>query len=384
MKFAAHALFLAASSLAAPYVAAAAPAPVATPAGAVSAAIDSVAQDAIQKHLAAGLVIGVAQRGKPLLIKPYGLADIENNVPMRADSVLRIGSVTKQFTAAIVLLLAEDGKLSVDDRLSKFFPDFPRADEVTLRQLLTHTSGVSNFTRTMFTKGEGRPDRTTKEMIDYIAGLKPPYDFDPGTGWNYSNSGYMLLGAIIEQVTGKPFGTVLKERITDPLGLKDTKIDDLSEIVPHRAHGYARITKDTPGFANADFLSMSVAAAAGAMRSTAQDMLAWNAALFGGKLLKPDSLKAMTTPAHLKDGRLTSLGRTSQDGPPPSEYGFGLMMSRAGEPSTIGHGGSIPGFNSMLENLPDDGVSYVVLSNTDGATYALSPALKAAILKARK
>lgn len=352
---------------------------------AVEAAIDSVAQDALARGVTPGLVIGVAQRGQPMVIRAYGFSDLENKVPMRTDSVLRIGSITKQFTAAIVMLLAEEGRLSIDDPLSKFLPDYPRAKDVTLRQMLNHTSGLRNFTDANFGAGPARIDYTTAQFVAYLVALPNTFDFEPGTAWSYSNTGYFLLGAVIEKVTGKSFAAVMKDRIAGPLGLSATVVDDLAEIVPHRVHGYARAPSGKSGFLNAGFASMSAPAAAGAIRSTAADLLSWNAALLGGKLLRPDSVKMMTTPALLKDGRLTSQGRFGMASQfPPGEYGFGLMMDREDGLAKVGHGGSINGFNSMLQTLPDDGITILLLTNADGAAVATMPSLRAAILRARK
>ncbi|MDT9600672.1 serine hydrolase domain-containing protein [Sphingosinicella rhizophila] len=332
------------------------------------AAIDSIAKEAVRSGQTAGLAVGVSVNGSPVLVRGYGAADLEHGVPVTQRTVFRTGSVTKQFTAAAILLLAEDGKLSVDDPLSKFFPDFPRASEVTVRELLTHTGGVRNYTAVEdYFPTLGRQDLTTEQMVDYIAKLEKPYDFDPGTSWSYSNSGYFLLGAIIEKLSGQSYAAFMKARIFDPLGLSDTAVDDTTELVPHRADGY-EVVKDAPGkYTNTTYIAMGAAAAAGAIRSTVGDLLKWQNALLGGKLLKPGSLAMMIEPVKLKNGSLSGTARKPDPaGRPPSEYGFGLSMRTEDGRRVIGHGGNINGFNSYTQNFPDQKVSIAVLANTGG------------------
>jgi CubicO group peptidase (beta-lactamase class C family) len=349
-------------------------------------AVDRFAAGVLESKTSAGLAVGIAEKGQIRFVGGYGFADLENWTPVGAHTVFRIGSVTKEFTAAAVLLLAERGKLSVDDRLSRYFPAFPRAAEVTVRQLLNHTSGIHNYTSIAdFLPAASRLDRSTAEMIGYIRTGKPLYDFDPGTAWSYSNSGYYLLGAIVEKVSGQPFGQFLKANILDPLGLQDTKVDDLAEVVPGRAEGY-QIAKDAPsGFANVPFISMDAAAAAGAMRSTVPDLLRWHDALLGGKLLKPASVAMMIEPGRLKDGRLSSLGRTGPRSPqnPPSEYGLGISTADRGGRRSIGHGGAINGFNAWLNSFPDQQLTIVLLTNTNGASNAAAPQLVDAVFQTR-
>ena len=335
-----------------------------TPVDAVGRVIDS----AVQAHAFAGAVVAVATNGKVAFIKGYGLADLEQRTPMTEKTVLRIGSVTKQFTAALVLKLADQGKLSLDDTLTRYVPDFPRGGEVTIRQLLSHTSGVMSYTnpRVMSQlKDAGRREWTIKDLVARISTLTPLYEFDPGAGWSYSNSGYMLLGAIIEKVTGKSYAEALKAELLDPLELRDTQVDNLAEIVPDRARGYETSKTSSTGFKNADFIAMGAAGPAGAMRSTASDLLAWHAALFGGQVLKPETLTLMKTPARLKDGRLASKNRMPPAWvPETTEYGFGLFLGNLNGHVTVGHGGAIFGFNTWMETFPDDKVTMLIMANT--------------------
>lgn len=345
-----------------------------TPATSAHASFDRIVEEALREQIAAGAVIAISEKGTTRLIRGYGLENLENKTPVTADTVFRIGSVTKQFTAAAVMLLAEQGKLSIEDPLSKFLPDFPRARDVTLRQLLNHTAGIHNYTAQKDFERAERQDYTTDEMVGYIARMGKVYDFEPGTAWNYSNSNYMLLGAVIEKVSGQPLGRFLKTSIFDPLGLRHTAMDDLAEIVPNRAQGYERSKSAPTGFVNTTYTSMGVAAGAGAMRSTAADLLKWQAALFGGKLLKPESLAMMIEPARLKDGRLSSSGRPSAPlASPLGEYGFGLILKPQEGRRTIGHTGSINGFNAWTLYFPDDQASIVILTNTSGGALRIGP-----------
>lgn len=356
-----------------------APAPVSTTGdAALAAAADAVAARALVNKEAAGFAIGIVENGRVRLARGYGLADLETRTPVTNRTVFRIGSVTKEFTAAAVLLLAERGRLSLDDRLAKFLPAFPRAGQVTLRQLLTHTSGIRNYTSVPdFMTAVAPRDMPADALIAYIAGAAPVYDFAPGTSWSYSNSGYFLLGAVIEKASGQSHAQFIRANILDPLGLADTRFDDMAEIVPNRASGYDKLATAASGFGNAGHLSLSVAAAAGAMRSTIADLARWHEALLGGRVLKPASLAIMTAPGRLADGRLASATRppTSGQAGPPADYGMGIATTRRDGRVGIGHGGSINGFNASVQTFPAARTTLVLLTNTGGGTVALMPAL---------
>lgn len=357
------------------------PAPASPPArtdAELRAIVDAFAATVVGGGQSAGLAVGVAERGRIRLVRGYGFADLEGRVPATERTVFRIGSVTKEFTAAAVLLLADQGKLSIDDPLAKHLPGFPRAGEVTLRQLLSHTSGIRNYTSIpQFFGTTGRLDRTADELVGTIAGQAPLYDFEPGSAFSYSNSGYVLLGAVVEKVSGQSFDRFLKSAILDPLELRDTALDDVSQTLPNRARGYDKAKEPATGFTNASVISMSAAGAAGAMRSTVADLLKWHGALLGGRLLKPATVAVMTTPGRLKDGRPAIQG-WPKDIPAtikPFAYGLGMIVDRQGERRTVGHGGSIQGFNASLQTLPDHEVSLVLLTNTSGAAYGSMPKL---------
>ncbi|MFN3834811.1 MAG: serine hydrolase domain-containing protein [Glycocaulis sp.] len=351
---------------------------------ALEAAVDAFAAGLIEERQTPGLSIGVARAGDTLLVRGYGLANLEHGVPVHADTVFRIGSVTKQFTAAAILLLVEDGHMSLDDTLEAYFPDFPRGGEVTVRQLLQHTSGISNYTSREGFMADTAPlvhDRSL--MVAYIEAADPLYDFDPGTGWSYSNSGYILLDYIAEQVAGQPLAEFLQARIFGPLGMTSTAMDDVAEIVPGRAQGYDAAPDAPAGFTNTAHLSLSVAAGAGAMRSTPQDLIVWMQALLGGEVLSNSSLALMLEPARLNDG---SLARTFLVDPPAAladmDYGLGIMTGERGGRRFIGHGGSINGFNASLIHYPDEDTTLVLLVNTIGPAARGAPLLAAAALEA--
>lgn len=336
--------------------------------------MDAAVANMVAERKAAGYVVALARGDNIIFLKSYGLADIENNVAMTPDTVFRIGSITKQFTAAGILLLVDQGKVSVDDRLSKYLPDYPNADKVTIYQLLTHTSGLANFTGSELFRSTMRLEGTTSDMITALAAVSPQFEFLPGQAWSYSNTGYYLLGGVIEKASGQTYSDYMRTRVFLPLGLKNTAIDDHGEIVPHRAHGYVTNAEAPSGFRNASWTSLTVAGGAGAARTTIRDLIAWNAALLGGKLLKPDTLKLMTSPAKLSDGRSATLGWLPKHQPlPHADYGMGVGLGDDRGRAMVGHGGAINGFNAALFTYPDRGVTIAILANTGSATYQFAP-----------
>jgi D-alanyl-D-alanine carboxypeptidase len=337
----------------------------------IAAAIDKEVAAAVAAGESPGLQVAVFKDGKPVLVKGYGLASIELKVPVTNDSIFRIGSVTKQFTAAVLLQLQEEGKLSLDDKLAKYYPDFPRAADITLQQMLHHTSGIHSYTDDEGFAKEGMVKRTTDEMVTYIAKLPKVQDFEPGTDWYYSNSAYFILGGVIEKVTGQKLADVLQARLFKPLGLTHTALDDEAEIVIGRVAGYGATA---PGkFTNAAYLSMTIPGAAGSMRSSAGDLVKWNAALYGGKVLKPASLQAMLAPGKLNNGATTATAMAAlykklgmKDVDEKKEYGYALMLSDKEGHQKIDHGGGIHGFNAALAEFPKDHLTVVVLANSIG------------------
>lgn len=354
----------------------------------ISAPIDAAAKQEIDSGRVAGAAIAVLRHGELVFAKGYGRANLELAAPVSTKTVFRIGSLTKQFTAAGVLLLAERGKLKIDDKLSLYLPDFPRASEVTLRDLLDHTSGIHNFTDSPIIDRISTSGATVKELIADIAGQSPLYDFEPGTGWWYSNSNYALLGAVIEKVSGETWGAFMKGAIFDRLGMADTAADDARDVVPGRASGYS--LRDGK-FRNAAFTDMSVPYAAGALRSTAEDMARWNIALFGGRLLKPESLKEMLAPGRLRNGAENQTAIAWPGGkafaPPPGyvpgPYAFGLEHHSEDGRRIIGHNGSIAGFDALMQTWVDEDLTIIVLTNTNGAARSLEANVAKAIVLTR-
>ncbi len=330
-----------------------APAPGRKPAAAPSfaATIEGIVAGAMRDGRTPGVSVAVARGGRIVYAKGYGLANVELNVPATVDTVYRIGSITKQFTASAVMQLVEDGKLSLDDPIEKFLPDFPvRGRRITIRHLLNHTSGIKSYTSLGLKYLAIKRQDISEE--DLIATFKDqPDDFPPGEKWLYDNSGYYLLGVILEKATGYKYGDYVQRQLFTPLGLSSTLYCDVERIVKNRAAGY-QIGLDK-SLRNADFISMKVPFAAGALCSTVKDLIAWNGALAGGNVVSAASYSQMTTPLKLANG---------QERP----YGFGLGLGEFDGHPQVEHGGGIDGFASMLMYFPKDGVTVAVLTNSSG------------------
>jgi CubicO group peptidase (beta-lactamase class C family) len=295
----------------------------------------------------------IAQKGKIIYEKAFGLADKELNVKTNLQSRYQIGSITKQFTACGILRLVEEGKLRLDDKLSKFFPDFPKGDSVTIHMLLTHTSGLKN-TGDLNGFNERLPIEKDS-MVELIK--RQPYLFSPGTKWEYSNCGYFLLGYIIEKLTSISYSDYMLDTIIKKAGLENTFVNRWDTILPNRVKGYE---KKPTGWQNAVHISMEGPYSAGAMISTVHDLYEWNKALYSFKIISPSSLKKMTTP-YL------------------SEYGYALGVDTFYKHVRIWHGGGIRGFTSCLEHFPEDSVDVVVLSNNESNAINIANSLAATI-----
>ncbi len=352
-------------------------------------AVDAAARKTVADEASPGVSISVSRNGKLVYSKGFGSANLETGTPVAPTSLFKVGSITKQFTAAILMQLMEEGKLSVDDPLAKFYPSFPRANQITLRQMLSHTSGLGNYTNTETRKAfidAARVDYDDDALYRLMLGTKPLYPHEPGTIWDYSNTAYVLLGMVAQKVGGEPYPVLYKRRLFDRAGLTDTAVDNAATVVPGRASGYTSHADGSPGFDNASFISMSIPGGAGFLRSTSIDLCRWHTALFGGKVVGAESLKLMTTPHRLKSGALPmqALPPGAKGAPKPIEYGFGLQSSTIEGRHALGHGGGINGFASMLQSFPADGITYAVLLNCE-ASAKLAPdssALLAAVAKA--
>jgi CubicO group peptidase (beta-lactamase class C family) len=344
-----------------------------------SAAIDAAMAESIGTGWVAGGVVEVARGGQVVFAKAYGSSNLEMAVPTSTSDVFRIGSLTKQFTASAMLLLVQDGRLSLDDRVGKFLPSFPKDDSTTIRQLLNHTSGIVDYVGSSdFEERDKWLPLKTDELLRLIYAARPFHKFQPGSDWEYSSSNYALASAIIEHVSGLPLGQFLKERIFQPLGMKDTALDDGRDLVPRRASGYDRIAVATPGYQPARTISMTVPFGAGAMRSTARDLIVWSNALTHGWLLTAASYRQMTTPARLNDGSLPV--RTKPDGSKASiRYGFGVFLSDNEAEPALTHDGGIDGFTSRLSYYPEADAEVVMLVNTSPSSHLPFPKITDAV-----
>jgi CubicO group peptidase (beta-lactamase class C family) len=318
------------------------------------ARVDSFANASIARDRLAGLAIGIAKGDRILIAKGYGLADLEHNVPVNAETIFRVGSITKQFTAIALLQLAERGTLRLDDDLSKHVPEYPmRGRRIPLWMLLTHTSGIKNYTELGpgYMQDTFRLDLAPAELVRRFA--NQPDDFAPGADFNYTNSPFFLAGMVVERASGLTYGEYLKRNVVDRAGMQSTSYCDDARIVPNEAKGYEHDARGQRR--NAPYLSLTVAYSAGALCSNVLDLLAYQRALVSGRLLRPASWTRLTTPARLNDGRRTGYG-----------LGIGVDDDYLGE-RMIGHGGQINGFWTMMNWYPRPDLTVVVLSNVNPA-----------------
>ena len=310
--------------------------------------VDSLAASALREGVA-GISVGVVRGKDTLVMKGYGMADVENEVPATAQTVYRIGSITKQFTAAAVMQLVEQGKLSVDDTIGGRVPNLPASwRKATIRHLLNHTSGIPSYTsagpRWM---SRMRIDLPHDSLLGIVA--NDSMDFPLGSQWRYNNTGYYLLGMVIERMTGRSYAEVVRDQLAQPLGLRTTMYCGTRPLIKRRAQGYQLDQEEK--LVNAEPLSMNQPFAAGALCSTVGDLIAWQRALAGGRVVKPQSYAAMITP----EGAASNRG-----------YGYGLTKDSLAGRTRIQHGGGINGFNAMLQYFPSDTLSIAVLVNTNG------------------
>jgi CubicO group peptidase (beta-lactamase class C family) len=298
-----------------------------------------------------GLSVAVARGDHLIVDEGVGIADLEWKAPTDAKSPFRIGSLTKQFTAAAIMKLREQGKIGLDDPLSKYLPDFDtKGHTVTIRQLLTHTSGIPNYTaQPGFFAQEAPLDLTDQQVLATIQGV--PLDFDPGAKWEYSNTNYYLLGMIVAKLSGMAYADYLQQAFFRPLGLTHTRYGATAPIIPERAQGYSYLPA-THEHLNSAAISMNVPGGAGALISTAGDLVRWQIALTGGRAVTAASYHEMiasAVPTGQGDGR----------------YGFGLGIGTQLGHQVISHSGGINGFNSVLSYVPDIGLRIAVISNSD-------------------
>jgi len=303
----------------------------------------------IQKYTEYGQFNGsalVAEDGKVILKKGYGFANLEWDIPNAPDTKFRLGSITKQFTAMLIMQQVEKGKIVLDDPVVSYLPDYPKPQgaKVTVRHLLNHTSGTPNYTEFLDIRSDRKPYPVSQLVATFSA---RPLEFEPGTQWKYSNSGYVLLGAILEKTTGKPYEQLLQENILQPLGMKNTGYDHFEAILKKRATGYEKQRV----LVNASFLDMSVPYAAGAIYSTVEDLYVWDRALYTDRLISEKSKAEYFKPV------LNNYA-----------FGWGVSYVRLGEAPdsvlAIAHGGGINGFNTLIRRIPAQHHLIVLLNNT--------------------
>jgi CubicO group peptidase (beta-lactamase class C family) len=284
----------------------------------------------------------VAKDGQPVFRRGYGLANSEWDIPNTPETKFRLGSITKQFTAASILQLVEAGKVSIDDPISKYYPDAPTAwEKVTIYHLLTHTSGIPSYTSLpdFFPTAKSRTRMTPAEIVKLTQ--DKPLEFAPGEKMLYDNTGYILLGIVIEKASGQPYAAYLDQHIFKPAGMADSGYDSAETLIKRRASGYL------PNGTNAPFLEMTLPYAAGSLYSTVDDLLKWSIALEGDKLLKQGSKARMATPFK-------------------NNYAFGLVINKIAGKPVQAHGGGINGFNTHLIRFPEERVTIVTLANQNG------------------
>jgi D-alanyl-D-alanine carboxypeptidase len=306
--------------------------------------VDRLAEAWLAEAGVAGLTLAI-EHGDKHYTQGYGQADLEFDVPMNTDAILRIGSITKVFTATAIMKLEAAGKLQLSDEITKYLPDYPtHGTEMTLWHLLTHTAGIPNYTDYC----NYRLDYSHKELLNVFKNRA--LEFPPGEGWNYSNSGYYLLGLVIEKVSGKSYAEYIEDAICKPAGLTRTMYGHTAPIVEGRSHGYVR---DGDTFKNVGFVSMAIPYSAGALCSTAEDLLRFRAALADGTLLPESSFKRMISTAAFPNGD-------------PLYYSFGFIVAELDGHRKACHEGGIDGFVSQIAYYPDDDLTIVVLMNTEG------------------
>jgi len=323
--------------------------------------VDELVQNEMQRHPIPGLALEIIQNGKPAKIAAYGMANLECRTPVTPETVFEIGSVTKQFTAAAILLLAQEGKLSVDDKISRHLKDTPTSwSNITLRHLLTHTSGLKNYTG--LDGFELTRHLTQAQFIRRMG--RESLDFEPGQKWSYCNTGFNLLGYVVENVSGQGYWPFVRERIFDPLGMGSTTQRDPRLIIPHRANGYE--TNRAGQYVNRDY-DLTDVFSAGAIVSTVGDLAKWNAGLDDQKLLTAATEQQMWTPVRLNDGSTHA-------------YGFGWFLDPLQGRQNIGHSGSTSGFSASFQRFPKDGLAVIVLTNSDETGVATKVAKEIALM----
>ena len=320
--------------------------------GAAAAESDEVSRSVraeMQKQQIPGLALLVSRNGLPIRAEGYGLANVELKVPVLPETLFQSGSVGKQFTATAIMMLAEQGKLGLDDPISKYFSGAPQWwKDVTIRQLLSHTAGFGDYPKDF----DFRKDYTEDEMVRIVEAIPPAYT--PGTSWTYSNLGFLTLGILIHRVTGEFYGDFLQQNIFKPLGMSTTRIINEADVIPNRASGYRLVGGQLK---NQEWVSPTVNTTAdGSLYFSILDLVKWDAALYTDKLLKRGDLQQMWTVAPLRDGK-----------PNSGHYGFGWFVESRKGHRIVEHEGQWQGFETQISRYVDDELTVVILTNLGSA-----------------
>ena len=313
--------------------------------------MDRYLADLISTGKAPSVAVAVVRNGKVVYAKGFGFADLENNVPAAPHTVYRLGSITKQFTATMIMQLVYEGKLRLDELVISVLPDSPKGwAKVTVRNLLNHTSGIKSYTEIpgIFADAALKPV-TPAGILKTVNSF--PLDFEPGSAWHYDNSGYEVLGLIIEKLDARKYEASLRARILKPLGMSETYFTSERTVVKGRAQGYSPMGT---GFQHALYLNMGWPYAAGSMESTVLDLAKWDAALYGDAILPQASLNQMWTKTVLTNGKVQA-------------YGFGWSLGTIEGVQLVEHGGGIHGFTTFIRRAPSKALTVIVLSNSDAA-----------------
>src|SRR5436190_1331666 len=316
----------------------------------IERSVDDFIKAEMERQKIPGVSLAVVRDGKPLIVKGYGFANLEHQVPVKPETIFQSGSMGKQFTAFAVMLLVEEGKIGLEEKISKYLGDVPPAwSNITIRHLLTHTSGMTDYPDSF----DFRRDFTEDELLKWAKEV--PVAFAPGEKWQYSNLGFVTLGLIIHKASGKFYGDLLRERVFKPLGMTTARIINEADVIPNRAAGY-RLDKGE--LKNQNWVSPSMNTTAdGSLYLTVLDVMKWDDALTNGKLLSTASYDQMWTPVKLNNGKT-------------EHYGFGWALREVNGKRAIEHGGAWQGFKSFIARFPDNNLTVIVFANSSNTNPA--------------
>jgi D-alanyl-D-alanine carboxypeptidase len=310
-------------------------------------AVDAVVERYMATHHVPSVSVAVVRSGRPLVKRGYGFANLECGLPASSHTLYQIGSITKPFTATAIMMLISEGKLSLDERVASILDGLPPSwNSIRVKDLMSHTSGIGNYPTPQMVENPRR-DFTRHEILDLIAAQ--PIEFPAGDEWKYSNSGYFLLGLVVEKVAGQDYESFLKQRLFMPLGMTATRLSDMHDIIPGRAQGYIW---NGGRLQIAEYLSPTQPWSAGGLLSTIDDLVKWDAALSGMPLKNQAELRQMWTSGTLNNGQATG-------------YGFGWVVDHFAQMQRVAHGGAIQGFSSYFERLGNGNLTVVVLMNRE-------------------